>query len=62
MLEEINKIKDIEKLKAYYRADLKYINWFKRYEEYIYKSYIMIDAEASAYADGDKEYKENFNK
>ena len=61
MLEEINKIKDIEKLKAYYRADLKYIDWFKRYEQYIYKAYTIIDAEASAYADGDKEYKQNFN-
>jgi hypothetical protein len=61
MLEEINNIKDIEKLKAYYRADLKYIDWFKRYEHYIHKAYTIIDAEASAYADGDKEYKENFN-
>ena len=62
MLEEINNIKDIEKLKAYYRADLKHIEWFKKYEQYIYKAYTIIDAEASAYADGDKEYKENFNK
>jgi len=40
----------------------KQIEWFKRYEEYIYKSYIMIDAEACAFADGDKEYEQNFNK
>ena len=61
MLEEINNIKDIEKLKAYYRADLKHIEWFKKYEQYIYKAYTIIDAEASAYADGDKEYEQNFN-
>jgi len=39
----------------------KQIEWFKKYEEYIYKTYIIIDAEACAYADGDKEYEQNFN-
>jgi hypothetical protein len=39
----------------------KQIEWFKKYEHYIHKAYTIIDAEASAYADGDKEYKENFN-
>ena len=37
------------------------LQWFKRYEDYMHKAYTIIDAEASAYADGDKEYKENFN-
>ncbi len=39
----------------------KQIEWFKRYEDYIHKAYTTIDAEACAYADGDREYKENFN-
>jgi len=37
------------------------LEWFKRYEHYIHKAYITIDAEACAFADGDEEYKENFN-
>ena len=40
----------------------KELEWLKKYEEYICKAYTIIDAEACAYADGDKEYKENFNK
>ena len=39
----------------------KQIEWFKRYEDYIHKAYVIIDAEACAYADGDKEYEQNFN-
>ena len=38
------------------------LKWLRKYEEYVYTVYKNIDAEASGYADGDNEYKDNFNK
>jgi len=38
------------------------LKWLRKYEEYVYRVYKNIDAEASGYADGDNEYKDNFNK
>jgi hypothetical protein len=37
------------------------LNWWRTYGEYVSKVHTNIDAEACGYADGDNEYKENFN-
>jgi len=38
------------------------VDWWRAYGEYVSRVYKNIDAEASGYADGDDEYKDNFNK
>lgn len=37
------------------------LNWWRTYGEYVSKVHNNVDAEACGYADGDIEYKENFN-
>ena len=37
------------------------LNWWRTYGEYVSKVHTNVDAEACGYADGDNEYKENFN-
>ena len=37
------------------------LNWWRTYGEYVSKVHNKVDAEACGYADGDNEYKENFN-
>lgn len=37
------------------------LNWWRTYGEYVSKVHNNVDAEACGYADGDNEYKENFN-
>jgi len=37
------------------------LEWWRAYGEYVSRVYQNIDAEACGYADGDNEYKENFN-
>jgi len=38
------------------------VDWWRTYGEYVSRVYNNIDAEACGYADGDDEYKDNFNK
>lgn len=38
------------------------LRWWRRYGKYVTEVHNIIDAEACGYADGDDEYKDNFNK
>jgi len=37
------------------------LEWWRTYGEYVAKVHNNVDAEACGFADGDKEYKDNFN-
>lgn len=40
--------------------NLRELDWWKTYREYVSKVHPNADAEACGYADGDNEYKDNF--
>ncbi len=40
---------------------MKELEWWRLYGEYVSRVHRVVDAEACGYADGDMEYKENFN-
>lgn len=56
---KINKAKKI--LEKYDVNVFKEIDWWRTYGEYVSRIHTNIDAEACGYADGDKEYEDNFN-
>ena len=54
-------IKTLERIDKNINTLIGELKWLRKYEEYVYRVYKNIDAEASGYADGDEEYTQNFN-
>lgn len=55
-------MKTLERIDKNINILINELKWLRKYEEYVYRVYKNIDAEASGYADGDNEYEDNFNK
>lgn len=54
-------MKTLERIDKNINVLIDELKWLRKYEEYVYRVYKNIDAEASGYADGDEEYIQNFN-
>jgi hypothetical protein len=54
-------IKTLERIDKNINTLINELKWLRKYEEYVYRVYQNIDAEASGYADGDEEYMQSFN-
>ncbi len=55
------KIKILEEVHSLYIQLKKELDWWRTYGEYVAKVHNNVDAEACGFADGDNEYKDNFN-
>jgi hypothetical protein len=51
----------IEIFKERLQVEQKELEWWRTYGEYVAKVHNNVDAEACGFADGDNEYKDNFN-
>ena len=51
----------IEIFKERLQVEQEELEWWRTYGEYVAKVHNNVDAEACGFADGDKEYKDNFN-
>jgi hypothetical protein len=51
----------IETFKERLQVEQEELEWWRTYGEYVAKVHNNVDAEACGFADGDNEYKDNFN-
>ena len=51
----------IEIFKESLQVEQEELEWWRTYGEYVAKVHNNVDAEACGFADGDNEYKDNFN-
>lgn len=51
----------IEIFKERLQVEQEELEWWRTYGEYVTKVHNNVDAEACGFADGDNEYKDNFN-
>jgi len=51
----------IEIFKERLQVEQEELEWWRTYGEYVAKVHNNVDAEACGFADGDNEYKDNFN-